>query len=117
MTPQFIRAVLIVLTVRAIFISPSQGSEFGRSSRPGDSSLKRLELIRPSRLRFTKPCPTSPSQERLACIDGGSGDDAERISLGRPSTEAWYWLVSPSPIPARRPLMAASARSLVRLRC
>ena len=114
-TPQFVRAVLCVLIVRAIFISPSQGSEFGPAPGPSDSSLKRLEMIRPSRLRFTKPCPPSASQERIACLDGG--DDEERTPPAEPSAEAWFARISSRPALAHRPLMAASARSFVRLRC
>jgi hypothetical protein len=107
----------MVLVVRAIFISPSQGSEFGHSPRLGDSSLKRQEVLRPTRLRFTKPCPPSSSIERLDCLDGSDGDDDERTSLDGPSTEAWYWVISTHPALARRLSMAASPRSLVQLRC
>ena len=48
MNPRFLRAVLVILSVRAIFISPALGSEYGPSHRPGDSAMKRLESIRPS---------------------------------------------------------------------
>ena len=115
MTPQFIRAVLCVLIVRAIFISPSQGSEFGPGSLAGDSSLKRLEMIRPSRLRFTKPCPPSASLERLDCLDGG--DDGERIPPAEPSVEGWFARTSNRPALADCPSLVVSARSFVRLRC
>jgi hypothetical protein len=107
----------MILVVRAIFISPAQGSEFGPSPRPSDSSLKRIELIRPTRLRFTKPCPPSPSQERLDCLDGSDGDGDERTSLAEASTEAWFRLVSSRLSLEHRPSNTASARSLVRLRC
>ena len=114
LTPQFIRAVFCVLLVRAIFISPSQGSEFGPAPGPSDSHLKRLEMIRPSRLRFTKPCPPSASQERIDCVDGG---DDERTPPTEPSAGGWFARVSPRPALAHRPTLVASARSFVRLRC
>jgi hypothetical protein len=113
--PQFLRAVLVILALRAIFISPAQGSEFGPSHRPGDSALKRLETIRPSRLRFTKPCPPSASQERIDCLDGGDGN--ERISLAEALADARFWVISPY-VPLRhRPSIASTIRSFVRLRC
>ena len=115
MTPQFIRAILSILVVRAIFISPVQGSEFGPSPRPSDTSLKRLELIRPFRLRFTKPCPLSTSQERFDCLDGGKGD--ERTFRAENSAETWFTLASFRPILEHRPSIATSPRTLVRLRC
>ena len=115
LTPQFIRAVLCVLMVRAIFLSPSQGSEFGPASLAGDSSLKRLEMIRPSRLRFTKPCPPSASLERLDCVN--SGDDGERVPPAEPSVEGWFARTSSRPALADRPLVAASFGLFVRLRC
>jgi hypothetical protein len=114
--PQFLRAVLVILAVRAIFISPAQGSEFGSSHRPGDSSLKRLDAIRPTRLRFTKPCPPSASQERIDCLDGGDGDD-ERTSLDEALADARFWVITPFlPLP-QRPSIASASHSLVRLRC
>jgi hypothetical protein len=113
--PQFLRAVLVILAVRAIFISPAQGSEFGPSHRPGESFLKRLDAIRPSRLRFTKPCPPSASQERIDCLDGG--DDDERTSLAEGLADARFWVISPYvPLPHRQSI-ASTAHSLVRLRC
>ncbi len=115
MKPQFLRAVLVILAVRAIFISPAQGSEFGPSNRPGDSALKRLDVIRPSRLRFTKPCPTLPSQERIDCLDGG--DDDERTSLAEALADARFWVISPYKHLLSRPTLVPASRSLVRLRC
>ena len=116
MKPQFLRAVFAILIVRAIFISPAQGSEFGPSHRPGDSSLKRLEAIRPSRLRFTKPSPPSASLERIDCLDGGDGDD-ERISLAEALADARFWVISARmPLP-HRPSIASTSRSHIRLRC
>jgi hypothetical protein len=114
--PQFLRAIFAILIVRAIFISPAQGSEFGPAHRAGDSSLKRLEAIRPTRLRFTKPLSPSASQERIDCLDGGDDDD-ERISLAAETADARFWVISARlPLPARRPITSMS-RSLVRLRC
>jgi hypothetical protein len=107
--------LLVILAVRAIFMSPAQGSEFGPSNRPGDSALKRLDAIRPSRLRFTKPCPTSPSQERIDCLDGGDGD--ERTSLSEALADARFWVISPHKSLPHRPTLAPTSRSLVRLRC
>jgi hypothetical protein len=116
-TPQFIRAVLSILVVRAIFISPALGSEFGPSSRLGDSSLKRMEAIRPTRLRFTKPCPPSASQERLDCLEGGDGDDDERTPPAETSVEAWSIAVSARPTLLARLSIGAFACASVRLRC
>jgi hypothetical protein len=117
MSPQFIRAVFLILVVRAIFISPVHGSEFGPSSRLDDASLKRLEAIRPFRLRFTKPCPPSAALERLDCIDGGDGDDDERTRPAQTSLEAW-----PLGAPSRSTShswnpVAYLAHGFVRLRC
>jgi hypothetical protein len=89
MSPRLIRAVFSILVVRAIFLSPVQGSEFGHSSRLIDSSLKRTDAIRPSRLRFTNPGRPSPAFERLDCIDGGDGNDDDRIRPASISHETW----------------------------
>ncbi len=114
--PQFLRAMLSILIVRAIFISPALGSECGPSHRLGSSSLKRLDVIRPSRLRFTKPCAPSASQERIDCLDGGDDDD-ERTSLTEALADARFWVISPRlPLPDR-PTLASMPRSFVRLRC
>jgi hypothetical protein len=114
--PQFLRAIFAILIVRAIFISPVNGSEYGPTYHPGDPSLKRLDAIRPSRLRFTKPCPPSASQERIDCLDGGDGDD-ERISLAEALADTRFWVISPRQSLPHRPTIASTARSLVRLRC
>jgi hypothetical protein len=114
--PQFLRAVLVILAVRAIFISPAQGSEYGPSHRPDDSALKRLEALRPSRLRFTKPFLPSASLERVDCLDGGDGDD-ERISLAAGSSDDRFWVVSDRVPHPPRPSILSTPRSLVRLRC
>jgi hypothetical protein len=114
--PQLLRAIFVILVVRAIFISPAQGSEFAPSHRPGDSSLKRLDAIRPSRLRFTKPAPPSASIIRGDCLDGGDDND-ERIALADRTADDRIWIVTPvqpRPIPAP---IASMARLLVRLRC
>jgi hypothetical protein len=111
----FVRAVLSILVVRAIFISPAQGSEFGPASQPTRSSLKRIELIRPTRLRFTKPYVPSASQERFDCCDGGDGD--ERSRPVETSVEAWPFAAASRP-PAYRPdASPGSSCQLVRLRC
>ncbi len=115
MNPHFVRAVLSILVVRAIFISPAQGSEFGLASHPARSSLKRIEPIRPTRLRFTKPCVPSASQERFDCCDGGSGD--ERARLFETSVEAWPFALSSGPAAHRPAVLRGSPRQLVRLRC
>ena len=115
MNPHFIRAVLSVLVVRAIFISPALGSEFGPSARPVRSSLKKIELIRPSRLRFTKPCAPSASQERFDCRAGGDGD--ERARPFEDSVEARAFAPSSRPIVPRLSSPPASLGLLVRLRC
>jgi hypothetical protein len=107
--------VLSILVVRAIFISPAQGSEFGPTSQPIRSSLKRLEPIRPTRLRFTKPCVPSASQERFDCCDGGDGDERDRPI--ETSVEAWSF-ASPSRPAANRPAAFPGPLCLlVRLRC
>jgi hypothetical protein len=118
MSPQFIRAVFSILAIRAIFISPVQASEFGPRSHPGHSCLKRMEEIRPSRLRFTNPCPASAAIERLDCIDGGDdGDDDERPRPAPASLEAWPLDASlRSTVPVRN-LVGAMAPGFVRLRC
>jgi len=114
--PQFLRAIFAILIVRAIFISPVNGSECGPNYDPGDHSLKRLEAIRPSRLRFTKPCPPSASQERMDCLDGGDGDD-ERTSLADALADTRFWVISPRLTLPHPPTIASTARSIVRLRC
>jgi hypothetical protein len=111
----FVRAVLMVLIVRAIFISPANGSEFGLSSHPTGSCLKKLDLVRPSRLRFTKPCAPSASLERVDCCDGG--DDDERMRPAEDSVEASFSPASPRLTSAGQPSLAASHHLIVRLRC
>jgi hypothetical protein len=113
--PQFLRAVLVILAVRAIFISPAQGSEFGSSHRPGDSSLKRLEAIRPSRLRFTKPCAPSATLERIDCLDGG--DDDERTLLTEALADTRFWVISPYMHLPHRPTIVVASHSPICLRC
>ena len=116
MNPRFLRAVLVILSVRAIFISPALGSEYGSSHRPGDSAMKRLESIRPSRLRFTRPNAPSASQERIDCIDGGDGDDGDDLT----SIEGPSFALDSRARSTRRPLTpspSSTAHSLVRLRC
>jgi hypothetical protein len=111
----FSRVVLSVLIVRAIFISPAQGSEFGLGSHPTGSCLKKLETVRPSRLRFTRAYPPSASLERIDCCDGG-GDD-ERKRPAEDSAEAFFSPASPRLTAAGRPSLAASHHLIVRLRC
>ena len=116
MSPQWMRAVFLILVVRAIFLSPVPGAEFGRSSDLNDSSLKSMDATPPFRLRFTRPCVPSATSERLDCIDGGDGDDS-RI---RPSPSLWE--VQPLPR-SLRPIFPAGhsagapVRGFVRLRC
>ncbi len=116
MNPQLLRAIFAILIVRAIFLSPAQGSEFGPSDRVGDSALKRLDAIRPSRLRFTKPAPVSPSIVRGDCLDGGDGDD-ERISLADRTADDRFWAVMPLRTGPDRPLITSIPLLPVRLRC
>ncbi len=117
MSPQFIRVIFAILAVRAIFISPAQGSEFGHSIRPGQSSLHRGEIIPPSRLRFTQPNSPSASSERLDCIDGSDGNDGEGTRPDQVPSEGWT-LIGPcwTSISAGKPV-GAIARGFVRLRC
>ena len=115
MNPQLLRAVFAILIVRAIFISPAQGSEFGPSERPGDSSLKRLDAIRPARLRFTKPTPPSTSIVRGDCLDGDDGD--ERISLADGTADDRFWVVTPHRPGPSHSLIDSTPRLPVRLRC
>jgi hypothetical protein len=116
-TPQFARIVLAILAIRAIFLSPVQGSEIGSLSRLNDSSFKRLEAVRPFRLRFTPPSQPSAALMRLDCIDGGEGDDDERNQAAQSSVQAWPLGASiPSTFPARSPI-GNVARGFVRLRC
>lgn len=117
MSPQLIRAVFSILVVRAIFLSPVQGSEFGRSSSLIDSSLNRTDEIRPSRLRFTNPCPPSPALERLDCIDGGDGDDDDRIRPALNSFEPWCSVLSVNARPRDRCRALTLPPGFVRLRC
>jgi hypothetical protein len=111
----FVRAMLMVLIVRAIFFSPAQGSEFGPASHPTRSCLKKLELVRPSRLRFTKPCAPSASLERVDCCDGG--DDDERMRPAESSAQAFFSPASPRCTATGRPSFAAAHHLIARLRC
>lgn len=115
MKPHFLRAVLMILIVRAIFISPVNGSECGSTRHPGDPSLKRLDAIRPTRLRFTKPCPPSALQKRIDCLDGG--DDDERTSLAEALADARFWVISPYAHLSHQLTLVPTSRSMVRLRC
>jgi hypothetical protein len=105
----------MVLIVRAIFISPANGSEFGLSSHRAGSSLKKLDLVRPSRLRFTKPCAPSASLERVDCCDGG--DDDERMRPAEDLAESSFAPASPRLSAAARPSIAGSHHLIARLRC
>jgi ABC-type cobalt transport system substrate-binding protein len=118
MSPQFLRIILTVLVVRAIFLSPVQGSEFGSADAPRGSSLKRLESIRPSRLRFTNPREPSAVLEQLDCIDGGDdGDGEERFHSTPTSLEPWPSGSSFHPIFPDPNRVGALFRGFVRLRC
>jgi hypothetical protein len=118
MSPQFLRAVFLILAVRAIFLSPVQGSEFGPRARLDDSSLKKVEAIRPFRLRYTKPCPPSTALERLDCIDGGNdGDDDERTRPAQPVLEAWPISALSGSAVSERNTVGILVRGFVRLRC
>ena len=111
----FVRAMLMVLIVRAIFISPANGSEFGLASHRSGSSFKKLDLVRPARLRFTKPCAPSASLERVDCCDGG--DDGERIRPAEGLVESSFSPASPRLSAADRPSIAGSFHLIARLRC
>lgn len=117
MSPQLIRVIFSVLAVRAIFISPALGSEFGHSNRPSQSSLLRGEVVSRCRLRFTAPDVPSASSERFDCIDGGDGNDGERNRPDRDACDRWTRIGSSwSRIPAGKPA-GVIARGFVRLRC
>ena len=115
MSASFVRAMLMVLIVRAIFISPANGSELGLSSHPAGSCLKKLDLVRPARLRFTKPCTPSASLERVDCCDGG--DDDERMRPAEDLVESCFSPTSPRLTAADRPSIAGSFHLIARLRC
>jgi hypothetical protein len=111
----FSRVVLSILIVRAIFISPALGSEFGLGSHPAGSCLKKLEAVRPSRLRFTRPFPPSASIERVDCCDGG--DDDERMRPAEDSAGALFSPASPRSSAPARSSIAAAHHLIARLRC
>jgi len=108
-----VRLLFSVLIVRAIFISPAQGTEFG--SHQAGSSLKKHDRSCPARLRFTKPCPPSATQERVDCC--GGGDDEERTHPAEVSDEVYPRLVSLRWTASNPPALQAGPRLLVRLRC
>jgi hypothetical protein len=118
MTPHFIRLVLAILAVRALSISPAQGSEFAPSSLPSASSQERLEAVRYSLPQFTHSCPPTASQERLDCIDGGEdGDKYKRTHLSHTSMKFWCLGTSSRPIFSGRIPDGTLACAFVRLRC
>ena len=113
--PQLLRAILLILTVRAIFISPSLGSEYGRSRLPGDAALRRLDEIRPAQLRYTRPISPSAAPERGDCLDGG--DDDEPTSLAEALADGRFCLLSTHRSPTHRPASPSMPRPILRLRC
>ncbi len=116
MKPQFLRAIFVILMVRAIFSSPAQASEFVSKHHLGKPTLKRLVAIRPSRLRFTKSCSPSASLERIDCLDGS--DDDERTSLSDRLSDGLTWVIPLTMPTTFRPTSGEGMTGLlVRLRC
>ncbi len=116
MNPKLLRAVLLVLSVRAIFIAPAPGSEYGPAHRRVDSALKRIDAIRPTRLRFTRPLAPAVSIERVDCVEGGDDDD-DRTAPALSVADPRFFVISPHLWLPARPTPVSMPRSPARLRC